>query len=186
MTVQEIEALDIRNSAIHECGHAFVGRHYKLGGAPSIWKNEDADPVERTTWQGTTQYCNLKITPMKHRRIAIAGIVAEMIEELDPLEDLFINVLESQLDGSYSEVFEETEGWSLTDWQGAQGWTSRDFYCVVRILRRNWKNLILEAERLIELGIEDGYFAKDPEEYKHLWALALDDYHDMEKITGRS
>lgn len=140
MTIDEINARDMRKTAIHECGHAHVARHYGMWAQPDIWRDESANPYEEMMWSGSTRYDATARTPLRHRRIAIAGIVAGLMD--DP--DFEVGCLEE----FFTESFECDE-WSLTDREGAIGWTLTDLRSVYSILRRNWKAIEAEVEVLI-------------------------------------
>lgn len=140
MSIDEIDARDMRKIAIHECGHAYVARHFGMWAQPDIWRNETANPCEEMMWCGNTRYHSVNRTPLRHRRIAIAGAVAELMD--DP--DFEVECLEEV----FTESFECNE-WSLTDREGAIGWTLTDLRSVHSILRRNWKAIEEEVEFLI-------------------------------------
>lgn len=156
MTIEEIEAHDLRKAAVHECGHAYVTRHYGMGGEPSIWRSPGKNTDFEKVWIGSTRYQGIYRTPLRDRRIALAGIVAEDIDSHDSLDDFSEEGLAEYLELFMGEEYEDSEGWSRTDWEGAQGWTSRDLHAVCVILMRNWTALLEEAEQLISDGIKDG------------------------------
>lgn len=139
MTVQEIEHTDRRRSAIHECGHIIVARHYGLQASATIWRHYPDNPIEERFWCGSTRY-QRPLTSRHSRRIAIAGVVAELMDGLYDEEW----ELEEALANSYY-----CDPWSASDFEGAQGWTGKDFHAVYMILRRNWSRLNKEAESLI-------------------------------------
>ena len=141
MTFQKIEALDRRKAAIHECGHAFVAWHYEMYARPTIRRNCTENPSEEKTWIGTTRYDPSRLTPQRHRRLAIGGPLAELMD--DP------SVNEDELEYALEESFFYDE-WSHSDYEGAQGWTRADFRAVSSILKRNWKALLEEARLLME------------------------------------
>jgi len=140
MTIDEISARDMRKIAIHECGHAQIARHFGMWAQSDIWRTETANPYEERMWTGSTRYQAINRTPLRHRQIAIAGIVAELMDapdfEVESLEEFFT-------------VSFECDEWSLTDREGAIGWTLTDLRSVYSILRRNWKAIEKEVEFLI-------------------------------------
>ncbi len=162
MSAQEQEAFFLRKIAIHECGHAYVASHYGMGGYPSIWRNTGDNRNDENLWLGTTRYIGTELTPLRHRRLAIAGIFAEYIDSADPSEEIYESELENILYESLDEDFDPSGEWSRLDWEGAQGWTKQDVHAVYMILTRNWKALVEEAEMLMAKASENGFCSGDP------------------------
>lgn len=78
MTMEEIEQMDKRTSAVHEAGHATVlvaGGHFCHCW---VWKNDHSDILEEKTWLGrVSAFSGFDAT------MAVAGIVATCMDE-DP------------------------------------------------------------------------------------------------------
>ena len=150
-----MESSDLRNAAIHECGHAIVARHYGIYAIATIKPNPTNIPREFKTWGGTTNYNPKYLTPLSHRRLAIAGNFAELIASAISTSDCCEGEVYNHLLDTLLDNYEWSDGWSRTDWEGAQGWTDSDVHAVYLILQRNWKTVIAEAELLIASAIED-------------------------------
>jgi len=154
MTMQEQETYFLRKAALHECGHALVIRHFGLEGLPMIWRNTSDNLDEEKLWLGRT-ICNFRRpSALRLRRIAIAGLLAEYIDKIGSTTGCDGLYLDGLLTESFDENYDELGVWSKTDWDGAQGWTSQDVFAVVRILKRNWKLLLGEANRLMSDAVE--------------------------------
>lgn len=155
MSPAEREAQDLRTAAYHECGHAFVARHYGMHAFPMLWRNPDSNPSVKPRfddwkiWTGKTHYTSEGLTRMRHRRLAIAGPIAEYILSEGSIEDCSALSLYYFVDDSLDPDYENSDGWSRSDWDGAQGWTNQDIDAVHSIFKRNWKALVEEAEMLI-------------------------------------
>ncbi len=166
MTIEEIEAFDLRKAAIHECGHANVTRHCGMGGSPAIWHNDTDNFLKEKLWIGTTHYKESASTPLKLRRVAIAGFLAEEISGFDSISDCDESTLTERLESSFGDCFNDSEGWSRSDWEGAEGWTSADIHAVYLSLTRNWKELLEEAATLINVASKSGSaICNSPEEF---------------------
>ena len=163
-TKQIFEANDLRKSAIHECGHACVTRHYGMGGSPAIWRNDNDNFMDEMLWFATTIYDGAAITPLRLRRVAIAGIMAEEISNFEVPSDCDEQTLAVTLESSFGEYFDDSEGCSKSDWEGARGWTSGDLHAVYVILMRKWRSLLEEAEALIEVASKSGSAISNPPE----------------------
>lgn len=156
MTKQDIEAHDLRKAAIHECGHACVTRHYGMGGSPALWRNDNDNYSVEKLWLGTTHYEEFASTPLRLRRVCIAGFLAEEISQFDSLTDCEESTLAECLESSIGECFDDSDGWSRSDWEGAWGWTGVDLHVVFVILMRNWKYLLEEVEMLVDVASKSG------------------------------
>lgn len=155
MSLAEEEVYSLKCAAYHECGHAFVARHYGMWAFPMLWRNPNRNTSDKPRfdewkiWIGKTQYSNEGLTRMRHRRLAIAGPIAEHIVGTGSIEDCSALSLCYFVDESLDPEYENSDGWSRTDWDGAQGWTNQDVDAVHSIFKRNWKALVEEAEMLI-------------------------------------
>lgn len=81
MTQQEIEAREKRGAAIHEAGHLTVAVAIGQRARASIWKH-DGDPELEKTWTGRAGGYGI------HPLIAVAGIVAECLDESDDAQEI--------------------------------------------------------------------------------------------------
>lgn len=156
MDYEKLNNLDLWHTAIHECSHTHVARHYGLGAVPAVWRNPTSDPMNFKYWLGNTHLDGAINTTQRRRRIGIAGQVGEIIyrsgspSDCDEI-DISCNIYES-----FGEDFESSDGWSESDWNMAQTWTDHDVRAVYSILKRNWMILLKEAEYLVSLAIKHG------------------------------
>lgn len=150
-SAEEEEAYYRRKSAIHECGHAIVARHYGESAYPAIWPNLGPNRENEKLWLGRVIVSIAGATRVQRRRIHLAGVVAEYMDHSDASSDL--DDLVAEVEGifylDYADCWEHSDGWSFSDWNGARGWRERDIQAVVKILFGNWALLEREAEELI-------------------------------------
>ncbi len=155
-SIQQVDVRDQRLAAIHECGHAVVAWHYGHESYIMVFPTNTLNTTEETFWGGHTQFCGLrKIKTLHMRRICLAGKVAERLDEVlaepenfqvfnDLCDDVILEIQESYVDSP-----ESSDGWSRTDWEGANGWNDRDIRTVCSILLRHWATLMQEVETLV-------------------------------------
>ena len=138
---------DRRMAAVHEAGHVVIAR--SLGVVvirTEIWSNYSHHAsFEEKCWRGRTTYMNVPSDLHHHLLISVAGAAAECCWDKE--------------DVSASEIFDDPEGMSESDWKGtgdAPGAPSVDcikaFEETMELLRRDgplWNNLTREARRLI-------------------------------------
>lgn len=149
-TLNHLDARDLRRSAIHECGHSCVGRHYGAKCSPGVWRTgAPVDSLEKL-WVGDTQCERWVLTKAQRRRVALAGWLAGWIEEEGGPEECGSSEPFGDLEYSLGESYEDSDAWSLSDWEGAQGWTDADLRAAFKILKKNWGLLVEEAEGLIQ------------------------------------
>ena len=144
----------MRNAAIHECGHVLVCSHYGIWATPSIWRSHTNNLDLEKIWIGNTRYNVSSTSSLRNRRIAIAGLIAEEIDSVGAPIECFEFNLAVNLEVSYGANYEDSDGWSRTDWEGAQGWTAYDVHSVYMILMHNWKTLLAEVEALVKDAVE--------------------------------
>jgi len=149
------EAYYRRNVAIHECGHALVARHYGMKAHPFIWPNTGDNRAKECLWLGRCIFGCIGLSPLRVRHICLAGIVAYHLAINESLDDIDEYDLRDILRDAMAVGPDETNGLSLSDWEGVQGWTLRDLRSVQTILKRGWKTLLEETDLLILRGVED-------------------------------
>jgi len=177
-TLEMLSARDLRLSAIHECGHCCVGRHFGAACTPSIWRTETSDPLEDCLWIGESRYDSRSLTPAQKRQFALAGIIAEWMEEdggPEKCEPEYLAVLIQTLRGESLKL----SNWSPTDWKGSKNWKFTDVESVYNILKTNWKTMLSEANELIEIANKNGMYAKDPNENANYWEVLYPGYSEM-------
>jgi len=149
MSSKEIDAFDIRNAAVHECAHVLVAEHYGTTAYPVIWKNSTLNHDFEKKWIGQTYFSGKRPTKINFRRISIAGYLAERMDKYDSPTDIHIFEIEDLFECSFGETFEESDGWSQSDWDLAHGYTLKDIHATHAILSNNWEKLIKNVNLLI-------------------------------------
>lgn len=155
-SIQRVDLRDLRRAVIHECGHAVVAWHYGCKSFIVIFPTNTPNPAEEKIWGGQTRYPRpLEGHPLYFRRFSLAGMIAERLDEVlaEPEEyQVFYDVCEDvicEFEDSYWDSPEASDGWSRTDWEGANGWNYRDIQTVCSILLRHWATLMQEVETLV-------------------------------------
>jgi hypothetical protein len=144
-TPKRISAWDRRRSAIHEAGHAVVGRSLGIRCTARIFPNDNPTPEDKT-WLGQTTLYGMweRCSPLEIRMIAVAGAAAECGWNGEEVDEFF---------------WEEPDMMSPTDWQmtGCEPGVVDDLLCeaiykVGPLLSRGgalWHDLTHRARLLI-------------------------------------
>lgn len=134
----KLDAWYLYSTCIHEAGHAAVTRH--LGGSAywRVFTLADAEYNAEThhRWLGRTWSDAGKLCSRAQRKIGLAGVVAEHLDDEPDAHALCI----------YSYLDDETISPSLSDWDLMAGYSYRELFETVRLVRKLMPKIRAEVD----------------------------------------
>lgn len=144
LTPQQVNDWELRAAAIHEAAHAVIARHFGYEASAQVFATPDPGPDDKS-WTGRTMFYQETAGRRDSRLIALAGTVAEQIDDDPDLEALDIA---DWLEAGVIEL-------SATDARMAGDHAVEDMEEAVMLVRHLWEEIEAEAE-LLAAGVAHG------------------------------